>query len=35
MNNYEVEIKVLLTTKENRDNFKEKLSHKLVNLKFI
>ncbi len=35
MNNYEVEIKVLLTTKENRDKFKENLSHKLMDLKFL
>ena len=35
MNNYEVEIKVLLTSKENRDKFKEKLSHKLMWLKFL
>lgn len=35
MHNYEVEIKVLLTTKENRDKFKEKISHKLIDLSFI
>ena len=35
MNNYEVEIKVLLTTKEKRDEFKENLSHKLMNLEFL
>ncbi len=35
MNKYEVEIKVLLTTKENRDNFKEKLKHKLIDLKYL
>lgn len=35
MHKYEVEIKVLLTTKENRDKFKEKITHKLIDLKKV
>ncbi len=35
MHNYEVEIKVLLSSKENKDKFKEKLKHKLIDLKFL
>ncbi len=35
MHNYEVEIKVLLSSKENKDKFKENLKHKLIDLKFL
>jgi hypothetical protein len=35
MHNYEVEIKVLLSSKENKNKFKENLKHKLIDLKFL